>query len=76
EKGNTGAHQLFNHTAEPCIYLDIRSYIGHDICEYPDSNKLFIVPTYEIFRKDTQVAYFDGEENIKKIWEEMMMSSD
>ena len=69
EKGETGAHQLFNHTTEPCIYLDVRTFIGHDICEYPDSNKLFIVPTYEIFNKNSQVAYFDGEENIRDKWE-------
>ena len=66
EKGPTGAHQLYNHTTEPCTYLDVRTYIGHDICEYPDSNKLFIVPTYEIFKKDSQVAYFDGEENVQE----------
>ena len=68
EKGETGAHQLYNHTTEPCIYLDIRTFIGHDICEYPDSNKIFIVPTYEIFDKDSQVEYFSGEENIKEKW--------
>lgn len=66
EKGETGAHQLYNHTTEPCIYLDIRTFIGHDICEYPDSNKIFLVPSYEIFNKDTQVNYFDGEENIQE----------
>jgi len=71
EMGEAGAHQLYNHTTEPCVYLDIRSYIGHDICEYPDSNKLFIVPTYEIFNKDTQVNYFDGEENIKDKWNQI-----
>ncbi len=71
EKGETGAHQLYNHTMEPCIYLDIRTYIGHDICEYPDSNKLFIVPTYEIFDKASTLNYFDGEENIKDKWSEL-----
>jgi len=71
EKGETGAHQLYNHTTEPCIYLDIRTFIGHDICEYPDSNKLFIVPTYEIFNKESLVAYFEGEENIREKWEQL-----
>ena len=32
EKGKTGAHQLYNHTTETCIYLDIRTY------------KIFIAP--------------------------------
>ena len=71
EKGETGAHQLYNHTNEPCIYLDIRTFIGHDICEYPDSNKLFIIPSREIFKKDSQVGYFEGEEDIQKKWEEL-----
>jgi uncharacterized cupin superfamily protein len=71
EKGETGAHQLYNHTAEPCIYLDVRTFLGYDVCEYPDSNKLFIVPTYEIFNKDSKMNYFDGEENILKKWEQI-----
>jgi uncharacterized cupin superfamily protein len=68
EKGETGAHQLYNHTTEPCVYLDIRTFIGFDVCEYPDSNKIFINPTYEIFNKNSQVNYFDGEENIQEKW--------
>ena len=71
EKGESGAHQLYNHTSEPCIYLDIRTFIGHDICEYPDSNKIFIVPTAEIYRKDSDLEYFDGEENILEKWKEL-----
>ena len=68
EMGETGAHQLYNHTAEPCVYLDIRTFIGFDVCEYPDSNKLLIAPSFEIFNKDSRVNYFDGEENIQDKW--------
>ncbi|MDR2120463.1 MAG: cupin domain-containing protein [Tannerella sp.] len=71
EKGETGTHQLYNHTAEPCVYLDIRTFIGYDVCEYPDSNKIFLVPSYEIFAKDTQRNYFDGEENVRDKWKEI-----
>lgn len=71
EKGETGAHQLYNHTSEACVYLDIRTYIGYDIAEYPDSNKIFIAPSREIFDKDSQVNYFKGEENIKDRWREI-----
>ena len=49
EAGETGAHQLYNHTDEPCTYLDLRSFIGHDVCEYPDSGKLILMPTAETF---------------------------
>lgn len=71
EKGETGAHQLYNHTQKPCIYLDIRTFIGHDICEYPDSDKIYIIPTSEIFQKESTVEYFDGEENILEKWDEL-----
>ena len=72
EMGETGAHQLYNHTADSCTYLDIRTYIGFDVAEYPDSNKLFIASTYEIFNKDAQVSYFNGEENIIEKWQQIV----
>lgn len=71
EAGETGAHQLYNHTEEPCQYLDIRSSIGYDVCEYPDSNKVYLVPSGEIFRKGSTVTYFNGEENIQEIWNKL-----
>lgn len=57
EKGESGAHQLYNHTTEICTYLDIRTFIGYDICEYPDSDKIYIVPSGEIFSKENQRSY-------------------
>lgn len=71
EKGERGAHQLYNHTTEVCIYLDIRTYIGYDIAEYPDSDKILLAPTFETFNKDSQVNYFDGEVNIKDKWKQV-----
>ena len=71
EKGETGAHQLYNHTQEPCVYLDIRTYLGYDVAEYPDSDKILIAPTFEIFNKKNQAKYFDGETGIKEKWNEI-----
>lgn len=71
EKGKEGAHQLYNHTSEICVFLDIRSYIGYDIAEYPDSDKILLAPTFEIFDKNCQVGYFDGEMNIRDKWKEL-----
>jgi len=71
EKGETGAHQLYNHTNKSCIYLDIRTYIGYDIAEYPDSDKILIAPSFEIYNKNSQVSYFDGETKIKDKWKEI-----
>jgi uncharacterized cupin superfamily protein len=71
EMGVTGAHQFFNHGTEPCIYLDIRTFIGYDICEYPDSGKILLAPSYEIFDKESKLGYFDGEENISEKWNQI-----
>jgi uncharacterized cupin superfamily protein len=71
EMGETGAHQFHNHGTEPCVYLDVRTFIGHDVCEYPDSDKLFIAPSYEIFKKSSRVGYFEGEQNVREKWEEL-----
>ena len=43
EKGPSGAHQLYNHSDSAQVYLDIRTTVGVDICEYPDSNKINIL---------------------------------
>lgn len=71
EAGESGAHQLRNHTDEPCTYLDMRSYIGHDVCEYPDSDKIILVPGGETFHRSEQHPYFDGETDTDKIWEKL-----
>ena len=71
EMGETGAHQFFNEGTEPCIYLDVRTFVGHDICEYPDSGKILLAPSFEIFRKDSNINYFDGEEKIIEKWEQI-----
>jgi uncharacterized cupin superfamily protein len=71
EMGETGAHQLFNHTSEICVYLDIRTFIGYDVCEYPDSDKVLLAPSFEIFNKASKVSYFSGEENITEKWNQI-----
>ena len=68
EMGETGAHQVYNHGTEPCTYLDIRTFTGADICEYPDSGKTLVVPSMQVFEKDSKVSYFKGEENILEKW--------
>jgi uncharacterized cupin superfamily protein len=72
EMGDSGAHQFYNHTKEPCTYLDIRSYIGFDIAEYPDSGKMLIAPAFEIFKKDNQSSYFEGEKDVLEKWESII----
>lgn len=68
EMGPQGAHQLYNHTEQPCRYLDIRTTFGLDVCEYPDSGKINILPYHEIYVTNDQVDYYKGEEAIKEKW--------
>lgn len=68
EMGPQGAHQLYNHTQEPCKYLDIRTNVGLDVCEYPDSGKINILPFREVYEKASQVDYYKGEDKVSAKW--------
>jgi len=71
EMGEAGAHQFFNEGTEPCIYLDVRTFISSDICEYPDSGKILLAPSFEIFNKETNLDYFEGEMSILEKWKKI-----
>jgi uncharacterized cupin superfamily protein len=71
EMGENGAHQFYNHGKDPCIYLDVRTFIGFDVCEYPDSQKILIAPSWEVFNKESTLAYFQGEQNILEKWNQL-----
>jgi uncharacterized cupin superfamily protein len=71
ETGESSAHQLFNHTDKPCVYLDIRTTIGHDVTEYPDSGKINVFPNRGVFEKHSRVDYYKGEEYVEKIWDDL-----
>jgi len=68
EEGPTGAHQLYNHSESPCVYLDLRTTCGIDVCEYPDSGKINILPFMEVFESSSKADYYKGEENPAKKW--------
>jgi len=68
EKGETGAHQIFNGNETPLVYIDLRTLNKLDVCEYPDTGKVNILPNLEIFYRGEQVKYFEGEQNISEIW--------
>jgi len=76
EMGENGAHQLYNHGNTPCIYLDIRTFIGIDICEYPDSGKMLFAPSFEIYNKDSAAGYFEGEEDVSERWDRLKNKGD
>lgn len=71
ETGETGRHQFYNHSQSPCTYLDLRTTTGIDITEYPDSGKINILPSWEVYEKNTRVEYKKGEENVREIWDNL-----
>jgi len=71
EMGETSVHQFYNHDIIPCVYLDIKTTLGIDVVEYPDSGKINISPFGEIFEKKDQVNYNKGEENVQEIWDKL-----
>lgn len=68
ETGSSGAHQLYNHTDQPCRYLDIATKPDLDVCEYPDSGKVNILPRRTVYRKADQVDYFLEENRVREKW--------
>ena len=72
EMGESGAHQLYNHTAEPCVYLDLGTNADINLCEYPDTGKInaYGKGVRQIHYKSDTVDYFEGEENVREKWKD------
>ncbi len=68
EEGASGTHQLYNHSDDPLIYVDLRTKANIDVCEYPDSGKINILPAMDIFQADPRVPYYSGEDKVKEKW--------
>lgn len=76
EEGSEGAHQLYNHGDVPCVYLDLRTTLGVDVCEYPDSGKVGVFPKRGYFKSASAVDYYDGEEAVAEKWPKELLRSD
>ena len=68
ETGESGAHQFYNHTGEPCTYLDVKTYYDLDVVVYPDSGKVMVSRYNEVFERESQVGYFDREDKVREVW--------
>jgi uncharacterized cupin superfamily protein len=71
ETGDSSVHQFYNHSDSPCTYLDLRTTVGIDITEYPDSKKINVLPSWGLFEKNSSVDYNKGEENVRQIWDKI-----
>lgn len=70
EEGPSGTHQLYNHGTSDCVYLDIRTRANVDVCDYPDSGKINILPAIDVFKDTSRVPYYAGEEQVREKWPE------
>ncbi len=57
--GPSGTHKFTNESSGDCVLLAVGEQLAHDVCEYPDSDKVGLRAGR--FRKGDAVAYWDGE---------------
>ena len=69
ETGPASAHQLYNHSGAPCRYLDLTTVAEADVCEYPDSGKVGLLPLRILVRPEP-LDYYDGEQDPAAHWPE------
>ncbi|MGE0172549.1 MAG: cupin domain-containing protein [Oligoflexales bacterium] len=63
-----GVHQFYNHTNGAFKYFAISTMDEFEICEYPDSGKVFVAKTNKVFENGSSVPYLTGEEDPRKLW--------
>ncbi len=76
EEGSSGTHQLYNQSEEQLVYIDLRTKANIDVCEYPDSGKINILPALDIFEEGSKVPYYSGEEGVKNQWPEELLKKE
>ena len=76
EEGPSGTHQIYNHSDEQFVYMDLRTKANIDVCEYPDSGKINILPALDIFEEASKVSYYTGEESVRDKWPEELLKKD
>lgn len=58
--GRAVEHNLVNNSAVPCRFLIIGEHNPHDVVVYPDSKKVLVRATQEVYRKAV-LDYWEGE---------------
>ena len=66
--GEEYSHQFYNHTDEDFKFIAISNKDKADIAYYPDSGKVNIRRTREIFKQEDKVPYITDEEDPTKYW--------
>jgi len=68
--GKEYAHQFYNHTDKPFKFLAISNKDKLDTAVYPDSDKIIIRKSRQLFKQSDAVSYLTDEENPKSYWDE------
>lgn len=66
--GKEYSHQFYNHSNKDFKFIAISNRDKSDIAYYPDSGKVNIRKTREIFKLDDKVPYITDEEDPSKYW--------
>lgn len=48
--------------------INLRTKANVDVCEYPDSGKINILPSLDIYEEQSRVPYYKGEERVEANW--------
>jgi uncharacterized cupin superfamily protein len=59
--GQQAGHCLVNEGDAPCRYLVIGEKNPNDVVVYPDSGKVLVKLTDELYKKSATMGYWDGE---------------
>ena len=67
--GEEYSHQFYNHSDEDFKFIALSNKDKSDIAYYPDSGKVNIRRTREIFKQNDKVPYITDEEDPSKYWD-------
>ncbi len=63
------AHQFYNHTNSPFVFFALSNKEPNEICEYPDSQKLWNRKDKKLFQNGAEIEdYWKDEERPEKHW--------
>lgn len=63
------AHQFYNHTKSPFLFFALSNKDANEICEYPDSQKLWNRKEKKLFQNEHEIEdYWKDEEHPEKKW--------
>lgn len=70
------AHQFYNHTEAPFLFLAFSNKEPNEVCEYPDSNKKWDRVQKKLFQNGIELEnYWKDEENPDQYWPKDIIKS-